>query len=195
MVIRIHFRTAAATAVLPLGLIAFTPQADAVTTAQGTVAAVQGRVIASALNVRSAPTTFARDVGTLRYRSTIGIQCKVYGQSVGGNGWWYKLSTGRWVTARYVANIGPAPVLCGDGGVHLGRIIASPSLTIRSGPNTANIRISSGSRGAVVDIKCKVDSQVIAGNPRWYELMDAEGAPQWASARYITNMDTAPPAC
>ncbi|GAA1578754.1 hypothetical protein GCM10009789_35430 [Kribbella sancticallisti] len=191
MAIRIRLRTvvaATATAVLPLGsLAAAAPQAQAATT-------YRGKVVASALNVRSAPTAAAGRVGTLRNGTTISIQCKVYGPSVRGNARWYKLSTGKWVTARYVANIGPAPRWCGDGRESEGRVVASTSLSIRSGPHTANTKVSSAPRGALLPIVCKVNSQMVGGNPRWYQLT-GDGGGQWVSARYVSNVGSPPPFC
>jgi uncharacterized protein YraI len=195
MAIRIRFRTAAvATAALAVGLLPAAPQAQAATTTPSKVAAYQGKVTASALSVRSAPTSAAGKVGTLRYGTPITIQCKVYGPSVAGNARWYKLTTGKWVSARYVANVGAVPPWCGDGREHLGRVVASTSLNIRSGPHTANTRVSSAPRGAVVDIVCKVNSQLIDGNPRWYQLT-GDSAGQWVPARYVSNIGTTPPFC
>ncbi|HZG06743.1 MAG TPA: SH3 domain-containing protein [Streptomyces sp.] len=77
-----------------------------------------GRVLArNGLNVRAYPNTRSRVIRTLPYRSIIHIECKVRGQRVGGNPLWYKLDRHHhrhdgWVSARYVANIGPAPHFC-----------------------------------------------------------------------------------
>jgi uncharacterized protein YraI len=191
MAIGNRVRTAAiaiATAVLlPLGLLAVASQAHAATT-------YQGKVTASALNVRAAPTSAAANVGTLRYGTTISIQCKVYGPTVSGNSLWYKLSAGKWVTARYVANIGSAPRFCGDGREYQGRVVAATSLSVRSGPTTADARVSSAPRGALLPLVCKVNSQVIDGNPLWYQLT-GDGPGQWVAARYVSNVGSAPPYC
>lgn len=177
----------AATAVLlPATMLAAAPQALAATS-------YQGRVTASALNIRSAPTSAAADVGTLRQGATITIQCKVFGPSVGGNSLWYKLSTKKWVTARYVANIGSAPRFCGDGQEYEGRVAVS-SLNVRSGPHTANATVSTAPQGTSLALVCKVDSQVIDGNPRWYQLT-GDGGGQWVAARYVSNVGSAPPYC
>jgi uncharacterized protein YraI len=98
------------------------------------------------------------------------------------------------VTARYIANIGSAPRWCGDGKEYEGRVSASTSLNVRSGPNTANARVSSAPRGTLLAIVCKVDSQVIGGNPRWYQLT-GDGGGQWVPARYVSNVGSTPPFC
>lgn len=77
--------------------------------------AYQGEVTSpSGLTIRFGPTTASQAVGALPYKAVISIQCKVVGQTVDGNSLWYKIAntTGEWVTARYVANIGPAPSYC-----------------------------------------------------------------------------------
>lgn len=111
-----------------------------------------------------------------------------------GNSLWYKLGDGRWVTARYVSNVGSAPRFCGDGREYTGRVSASTSLSIRSGPNTANSRVSSAGRGQELPIVCKVDSQSVGGNTRWYQLT-GDGGGQWVAARYVANVGSAPPYC
>ncbi|PZF79370.1 SH3 domain-containing protein [Jiangella anatolica] len=190
MIIRQRVRRTAialATAVIvPLGLLATTSVAQAATTYQGRVT--------EGINVRSAPTSYATKVGSYAKGATITIQCKVYGPSVSGNSLWYKLATGRWVSARYVANIGAAPRFCGDGHEYTGRVSSSTSLAVRSGPNTANLKVSSAPRGATLHIVCKVDSQSVDGNRRWYQLT-GDGGGQWVSARYVTNVGAAPPYC
>ncbi|TDD71278.1 SH3 domain-containing protein [Jiangella aurantiaca] len=190
MIIRHRLRRAAialATAtIVPLALLATTTPAEAATTYKGRVT--------TGVNVRSAPTSYAPKVGSYAKGATITIQCKVYGPTVSGNSLWYKLANGRWVSARYVANIGAAPRFCGDGHEYTGRVSSSTSLAVRSGPHTSNTKVSSAPRGATLSIVCKVDSQSIDGNRRWYQLT-GDGGGQWVSARYVTNVGSAPPYC
>ncbi|WP_116950664.1 SH3 domain-containing protein [Jiangella endophytica] len=191
MIIRQRLRRTAialATAtIVPLGLLATSTAADAATTTY------KGR-ITEGVNVRSAPTSAATKVGSYAKGATITIQCKVFGPSVSGNSLWYKLANGRWVSARYVANIGTAPRFCGDGKEYTGRVSSSTALAVRSGPTTANARVSSIPRGATMSIVCKVDSQSVDGNRRWYQLT-GDGGGQWVSARYVANVGAAPPYC
>ena len=178
----------AATAVLPLGLLVAAPPAQAAGTTY------QGKVTASVLTVRSAPTSAAAKVGSLARGTAVKIQCKVFGPRVDGNDLWYKLASGRWVTARYVSNVGSAPRFCGDGKEYYGKVISSGSLAVRSGPHTANVKVASAPRGSRLYIVCKVDSQSIDGNRRWYQLV-GDGGGQWVSARYVSNIGYAPPYC
>ncbi|MET9019168.1 SH3 domain-containing protein [Actinopolymorpha sp. NPDC004070] len=175
--------TVAATALVSTVLLAAAPGAQAATTYTGRTTAT--------VNVRSAPTTFASDVGTIGAGTTITLRCKVFGPSVGGNSYWYKLGTGRWITARYVSNVGSAPGFCGTGSEYAGR--ATVALNVRSGPNTANAVVSSVPAGGDLALVCKVDGQAVDGNPRWYQLSGDSAA--WVAARYVTNVGTAPPYC
>jgi uncharacterized protein YraI len=190
MIVRQRVRRAAialATAVIvPLGLLATTTAAEAATTYKGKVT--------EGVNVRSAPTSAAVKVGSYAKGATITIQCKVFGPAVSGNSLWYKLANGRWVSARYVANVGAAPRFCGDGHEYSGRVSSSTALSVRSGPHTANAKVSSAPRGSTLAIVCKVDSQTVDGNRRWYQLT-GDGGGQWVSARYVTNIGAAPPYC
>lgn len=118
----------------------------------------------------------------------------MFGPTVAGNDLWYKLGTGRWVSARYVSNVGAAPRFCGSGKEYQGKVISSGSLSVRSGPHTANAKVSSAPRGQRLPPVCKVDSQSIGGNKRWYHLV-GDGGGQWVAARYVWNIGTAPPHC
>lgn len=199
MIIRQHARKLAVAvctvSLIPLGLIAAAPAAHAAETPGTTATTYKGKVTAStSLSVRKAPTSASPKVGSLSRGTVVTIQCKVYGPSVGGNSLWYKLSSGRWVTARYVSNIGTAPRFCGTGTEYAGRVSSQSALAVRSGPHTANTKVSSAPRGTTLSIVCKVDSQVIDGNARWYQLV-GDGGGQWVAARYVTNVGSAPPYC
>jgi hypothetical protein len=103
------------TAVLASTASAATPapqKAAAVAKAKTTV--YKGKVVSRIpLDVRAKPTTKSAVRGTLRPGTIISITCKVNGQKVDGNARWYELAGGHgWVSARYVANIGPAPRWC-----------------------------------------------------------------------------------
>jgi uncharacterized protein YgiM (DUF1202 family) len=180
---------AVATAVvLPLALLAFAPQAQAADTTY------KGKVTTTTLNVRKAPTSASAKVGSLSKGTTIKIECKVLGPRVDGNALWYKLATGRWVTARYVSNVGAAPRFCGTGKEYKGKVVAS-SLNVRHGPHTSEPKISpSAKKGEILSIVCKVDSQKVDGNPRWYQLA-SDSVGHWVAARYVSNVGTAPPYC
>lgn len=77
----------------------------------GTTARYTGKVTQT-LTLRTGPTTAASSAGTLAPGLTSTIICKLPGQSVAGNDRWYYLTNGRWVSARYIDNVGIAPDWC-----------------------------------------------------------------------------------
>ncbi|MGW7414368.1 InlB B-repeat-containing protein [Streptomyces sp. NPDC054863] len=80
-----------------------------------TVRTYKGRIIArTGLLVRDRPDQGGRIIGKLDNGKVVNIACKVKGQSVDGNPRWYRLTDGSyaWSSARYIANIGPAPHWC-----------------------------------------------------------------------------------
>lgn len=64
------------------------------------------------LTKRTGPTTSASKAGTVAKGARVNIICKLPGQNVKGNTRWYYLTDGRWVSARYVDNVGKAPGWC-----------------------------------------------------------------------------------
>ncbi|MEV6314749.1 SH3 domain-containing protein [Streptomyces sp. NPDC051776] len=80
-----------------------------------------------------------------------------------------------------------------DRAPYKGRVIARTGLLLRDAPNTKSRVVGSVAYGSIVRIHCKVNSQNIDGNPRWYLLANGHWA--WASARYIENIGPAPHWC
>jgi uncharacterized protein YgiM (DUF1202 family) len=73
----------------------------------------KGKVVAKpSLTMRAKPTTSSSAKGTVKYGKKVTIVCKLNGKSVGGNKRWYQLTNGKWVPARYVANVGDVPPYC-----------------------------------------------------------------------------------
>ena len=189
----------ASASLIPLGLVAAPSVQAAPSAAEAAPASVQAATtyqgkVTTALNVRRAPTSAAAKVSTLKAGTKVTIQCKVFGPSVAGNSLWYKLSTAKWASARYIANVGTAPRFCGTGKEYQGKVVSSTALAVRSGPHSANLKVSSAPRGSTLAIVCKVDSQNVGGNTRWYQLT-GDGGGQWVSARYVSNMGAIPPYC
>lgn len=72
-----------------------------------------GQVIAqSGLNVRADPSTDSEVRATLTNGTELRITCKAQGEPIEGDPTWYKLGNQRWVSARYVADLGPEPDWC-----------------------------------------------------------------------------------
>lgn len=66
----------------------------------------------SGLNLRQGPTHSDKIVGSVAAGKTFKINCKVVSDDVNGNKLWYYTTDGRWISARYVDNIGAAPGYC-----------------------------------------------------------------------------------
>jgi uncharacterized protein YgiM (DUF1202 family) len=66
------------------------------------------------VNLRRGPTNASKIVGSLKYGTKVELICKVNGPKVDGNPRWYQLRDGRWVTARYMQNVGEAPRFCSE---------------------------------------------------------------------------------
>ncbi|MBD0747890.1 hypothetical protein BG418_03805 [Streptomyces sp. CBMA152] len=71
------------------------------------------------------------------------------------------------------------------------RIIAR-SLDIRTGPGFANKTVGSLRQGQIVNVQCKVNSDPVRGNPRWYKLSDGRG---WIAAGWADNVGAIEPDC
>ncbi|WP_432094789.1 SH3 domain-containing protein [Streptomyces sp. bgisy100] len=74
-----------------------------------------------------------------------------------------------------------------------GRVTARSGLILRDAPSLHARIVGQLPHGTVVRISCKVNSDDVAGNPRWYLLENGQWA--WASARYIENIGPAPAWC
>jgi hypothetical protein len=70
-----------------------------------------------------------------------------------------------------------------------GRVVSNLPLNIRAAATTNSAVLGSYAPGTIVHISCKVNGQVIDGNPRWYKLADRTG---WVAARYVVNLGTVP---
>lgn len=151
-----------------------------------------GQIVGTSLYARQAPSTHARATFLYSKGEYVPLGCKVRGPSVGGNTLWYTIagSNDRWLSARYVRNVGPAPEYCDplDGYVK-GRVTAT--LTARSGPTTADARRTTYRPRKTLQIQCKVTSQSVGGNTLWYHT--AQGT--WVAARYVSNVGMAPRQC
>jgi uncharacterized protein YgiM (DUF1202 family) len=147
-----------------------------------TAATYKGKVTASSLAVRSLPTTVAWKRGVIAKGRTITIVCKVRTVKVDGNDLWYLLAKNRWVSARYVSNLGKAPEFCGDV-LPVGTAIKKPSVNLRQKPTNASQLVGTLKYGTGVELLCKVNGPTVGGNPRWYQIYDG----RWVTARYIEN--------
>lgn len=64
------------------------------------------------VNLRSGPTRAEGVVGAVGTDTRVGLTCKLRGEPVDGNSWWYETKSGHWISARYVDNVGKSPAYC-----------------------------------------------------------------------------------
>lgn len=175
-------------AITTLGLAA--PQADA----QTVEPAAKGKVVAKVgLTSRSAPSTHAPKSGSGYAKgAVINIDCKLTGTTESGNKLWYKVhGKQRWVSARYVQNVGAAPRTCY---LHMGTFTKTTApLSIRQAPSTHDTKTGSVKKGKRVVAWCKVKSQSVAGNQTWYygarDTKDGFKDFGWVSGKYLKYDD------
>ncbi|MFJ2645580.1 SH3 domain-containing protein [Streptomyces sp. NPDC087420] len=76
--------------------------------------------------------------------------------------------------------------------VYKGRVIARPAVNVRPNPNSGRPPVKSIPYGTIIELACKVNGELVEGNPRWYLLKDKSG---WVAARWIENVTAAPHEC
>lgn len=81
----------------------------------------------------------------------------------------------------------------GDHRYYRGKVISKKPLMVRNKPSKKGKIVGKLRPGQKIAIICKVNGDVIDGNPRWYKL--PRGGYAWASARYIKNIGPAPHTC
>jgi uncharacterized protein YraI len=64
------------------------------------------------VNLRNGPTRAEGLAGAVGRDTRVGLTCKLRGEPVDGNSWWYETRSGHWIAARYVTNVGPSPAFC-----------------------------------------------------------------------------------
>jgi len=146
--------------------------------------AAKGRVIAkTSLAERSAPSIHAPIAGKgYRKGQVIKLDCNLFGTSVGGNTTWYKIAGKHsWVAARYVKNIGHAPIACTAASIPADRHAkTTASINLRQAPSTHDRVIGHIGEGKRAGLWCKVTSQTVGGNHTWYQ--ESNG---WIAAKYV----------
>lgn len=178
---RIVVGTAAVAAVAVPSLA--TGHAEAAAGYTGRVTGQQG------VNARQAPSTHTAFKGTIAKGKQVAIWCKTTGTKVDGNSQWYLLSDHRWVSARYVANVGRIPAQCPATSTNTAQGQMTGNVNKRSGPSTADTKLGSYAKGTKVSFRCQVAGPSVDGNNRWYLTSDGKA---WVSARYVKNLDSGP---
>lgn len=140
---------------------------------------------ATGLAQRVAPSTHLPRSGTaFRRGAVLVLDCQLNGTVVDGNQRWYKIhGRNAWVSARYVRNVGAAPVGCtaGDWAYRV-----KVGTNIRQGPSTLDRRIGSFARGTELNTRWVTRSgQAVDGNRTWVAVETTSGNRGWIS---VTNL-------
>jgi uncharacterized protein YraI len=139
----------------------------------------------SSLNARSGPATSYPVVATYPSGGTLPVVCQAAGQQVGTTSVWNRLTSGAWVTDRYVStpsSTGFSSVLprC----VYPGQVTASVALNARTGPGAAYpTKGSPLPRGALAYVMCQSSGSTVGTTSVWNRLRDG----RWVTDYYVSN--------
>lgn len=136
------------------------------------------------LNVRGGPSSSTSIVGSLAGNSTVNVICQARGQAVGTTSVWDRISTGGFVSDRYISTpsgttfSAPLPRCSYPGQVSL----ATPVNT-RSGPGTSYAVNGSLQGGALAYVSCQKAGTTVGTTSVWDQLVDG----RWLSDYYVSN--------
>ena len=187
MTVRRIAAVAASAAALTGVAVAAAPSAQAETK---NIVITRGHHMSTAPSFRSGQETYKAKKGA-HYTA----DCKVRAQNVDGNRIWYKTSVAvavapGYVPARYARNTRTIG-WCNDGNKAFEKGVTTATLTKREAPGTQERSVGTFRKGATVKLVCKVYSQSVQGNDRWYYT----SAGDWISARYVRNVGAVPGYC
>ena len=138
----------------------------------------KGKVTASALNVRSGPSTKYNKVGTVYKNNTLTILDE-------SNKWYkVKLSNGKtgWVSGQYINKTTTKPATTPS--VTGKKKVKASSLNVRSGPSTKDKIIGSLKKGAIVEV---------TGTKGDWTIIKYNGKTAYVSSAYLVNVSTSTP--
>jgi flagellar protein FlgJ len=167
-------------------VVAVTPAAHAAQVGPSAAAARTGVVsVDGTLNVRSAPTTAAAAVGTVRDKARLRISCAVPGDLVRGTlratRQWDRLASGRYVSHAFVRTAKAVPA-CRSAAVAGTVRSADGPVRLRGGPGTAYPTLGMVTDGTRLSLACAVTGDHVVGT--------AGGTTQWdrlVDGRYISH--------
>jgi len=140
------------------------------------------------LNVRSAPTTTAAVVGQLPAGGSVAVVCQARGQVIGTTPVWDRLTSGGYVSDRYVSTpsatgFTTALPRCS----YPGQTTVSTPVNTRSGPGTTYTNLNKPLYGgALAYVACQRSGSLVGTTRVWDQLVDG----RWVSDRYVSNRST-----
>jgi uncharacterized protein YraI len=136
------------------------------------------------LNVRSGPSSAYPIVGSLAANASVSVICQARGQQVGTTPVWDRISSGGYVTDRYVSTPSKttysAPLQrCS----YPGQITIGTPVNTRSGPGTTYAVNGSLQGGALAYVACQKSGTLVGSTRVWNQLVDG----RWLSDYYVSN--------
>lgn len=179
-----------------LGLTAALALTSAITSTTIAQASPGTVVVApSGANARRAPSPFAGVEQRLAASSRVKVTCWAPGgdKAEAREQRWYKYDSqgnaSRWVPARELSKVPNTIGRCAVTPTATGR--TTSKVALRTGPTTQDAAATIAPKGRQLTITCKLGSQSVRGNDRWY--LTSTG--HWVSARYVANIGAAPQWC
>lgn len=136
------------------------------------------------LNVRSGPSSAYPIVGTLASNAPVSVICQARGQLVGTTSVWDRITTGGYVSDRYVSTpssttFSASLPRCS----YPGQVTISTPVNTRSGPGTSYAVNGSLQGGALGYVSCQKAGTTVGTTSVWNQLVDG----RWLSDYYISN--------
>jgi uncharacterized protein YraI len=157
---------------------------DAIKGPVATVARTYRVTSSTTLRVRREPTTTASVVGALPAGSDVEVICQARGQKIGTTRVWDRISTGGYVSDRYVSTRSTTGFTAGIPRCsYPGQSTRSTELVTRSGPGTTYSRKQPLQGGALAYVACQTSGSLVRRTRVWNQLVDG----RWVSDSYISN--------
>ena len=139
----------------------------------------------TALNVRSAPTATSSLLGQLASGSAVAVICQARGQLVGSTRVWDRISTGGYVSDRYVSTPSSTGFSAGiPRCTYPGQVTSSSAVNTRSGPGTSYTNLNRPLQpGALAYVACQASGSLVGTTRVWDQLVDG----RWVTDYYVSN--------
>lgn len=139
----------------------------------------------TALNVRSAPTATSSLLGQLAAGSAVAVICQARGQLVGSTRVWDRISTGGYVSDRYVSTPSSTGFSAGiPRCTYPGQVTSSSAVNTRSGPGTSYTNLNRPLQpGALAYVACQASGSLVGTTRVWDQLVDG----RWVTDYYVSN--------
>jgi uncharacterized protein YraI len=158
---------------------------DLVKAPVATVARTYRVTSSTPLNVRSAPTATSSLLGQLAAGGAVAVICQARGQLVGSTRVWDRISTGGYVSDRYVSTPSSTGFSTGlPRCAYPGQVTSSSAVNTRSGPGTSYPNLNRPLQpGALAYVACQAAGSLVGSTRVWDQLVDG----RWVTDYYVSN--------